>query len=163
MGRRRKAASVITLPKLGPNGDMSRPENRRVAGLLARDAQDAEREERRQKHDYNDQPASLRNYEALDLDKTVGERRYRALPADHPLVRAFIKRKIPETEFNAGNVYRIIFERANDSAGRDSTAALFVDRSRQGGGEPAYKADVQACRDSLGLLRACPADRIGGG
>lgn len=149
MGRRRKAAAVVTLPKFGPNGDLARLETQRVAALLARDASDAEREGRRQKHGYNDQPAAAHHYEALDMDKTVGERRYRALPADHPLVKAWVNRKIPETEFNAGNIYRVVFERANDPSGRDSTAAMLVDRSHTSGGDPAHKADIETCKASI--------------
>jgi len=149
MGRHRKSADVITLPKFGPNGGLARAEAQRVAALISRDASDSDRELRRQKHGYNDQPASLRNFEALDLDKTIGERRYRALPADHPLVKLFIKGKIPENEFNPGNIYRIIFERANDPAGRDSTAAMAISASRSGDGEPAVRADMALCRDAL--------------
>jgi hypothetical protein len=154
MGRHRKSADIITLPKLGPNGDLARAETQRVAAILERDANDAEREGRRLKHGYNDQPASHRNYEALDLDKTIGERRYRALPADHPLVKLFVKGKIPESEFNPGNIYRILFERANDPAGRDSTAAMMVSASRSSDGEPAFRADMAQCRDCLSNMHA---------
>jgi hypothetical protein len=125
-----------------------------VAHILSRDASDAEREARRLKHGYNDQPAALHHYEALAHGLVRVQRRYRALPADHSLVKAWVKRKISETEFNAGNVYRIVYERANDPSGRDSTAAMAVDRSRQGGGEPAHKADVEACKGSIADLHA---------
>jgi hypothetical protein len=156
MGRRRKSASVaaVTLPKFGPNGDLARPENARVQALIARDASDAERESRRKRHGYNDQPAAPRHYESLDMDKTVGERRYRALPADHPLVKAWVKRKISDSEFDAGNLYRLIFERANDPAGRDSTAVLNRVTASGAGGVPNRVADAQACKDSLADLNA---------
>lgn len=149
MGRRRNSARVVTLAPLGPEETQSMPERQRVAAMLARDAADREAEERRQKHrGYNDAPANLRNYETVDLDKTASQRRYRALPADHPLVKAWFKRKIPETEFNAGNVFRIIYERANDPRGHDSTQNLAVDRSRSEGSGVAA-ADVAACRASI--------------
>jgi hypothetical protein len=56
-------------------------------------------------------------------------KRYRALPGEHPLVKAWIRRKISPEQFNAGNKYRVLYEKANAPHGVDSTQLMAISRS----------------------------------
>lgn len=133
---------------------MGETEEDRISAMLARDAEEAVRNARRGKHQYFDQPAALRHYEVLDGHLPEGWQRYRHLPPDHGLVRLFQLKKITAEEFDPGNVYRIIFERANDPAGKDSTAKMLVSAAFYSDGVGVGSADRSRCRASLAAIHS---------
>lgn len=140
---------IAAEPAYGPNGRLALAEKRRVEAISERDAEMRETDRRRARHGYTEPPAAPRHAIAIDREKPAEKRRYRALPADHPLVRAWVKGKIDEFQFGAGNVYRVVYEKANDPHGRDSTQGIAVDRSRSGDGVGTAARDLIDARKSL--------------
>lgn len=82
-----------------------------------------------------------------EFDRAIGlPKHYRALPGHHPLVKAWLgQKKITEKQFNAGNKYRVLYEKANDPHGVDSTQLLAINRS--------VGSDLPAGRGGDGLAR----------
>lgn len=73
--------------------------------------------------------------------------RWRALPADHPLVKAKVDGRITLEEFNAGNCYRVIYAKAQPHTdGRDSTQAMLIDKRGGPGAIPSSYVDKESVR-----------------
>lgn len=92
-----------------------------------------------------EKPVNLANYAVVDPTVPESLRRWRALPADLPLVKAKISGRITIDEFNAGNCYRVIYEKAQPHTdGRDSTRALMIDKRGGPCGIPCSYVDLES-------------------
>lgn len=158
MSRRKKpkkaVACAIALPApYGERGYSSWPERERVRQMLERDRQsEAASKKRHKSFGTFDMPANPANAVAINPNDPAERHRYRALPGDHPLVRAWANEKIDAAMFNAGNIYRLLFEKANDPAGQDCTQAMFVNRSAAGDRTSLRMAEAETAGRSLARI-----------
>jgi hypothetical protein len=109
-------------------------------------------------------PSSLRNSVVINPDDFELFRRFRSLPAEHPLVRAWFAGRITDPmHFNAGNIYRVLYEKANDPGGIDSSQAMNISRSHSGDRATLRSAEMEHARRSLGRVERripSPTDRL---
>jgi len=155
-------------PSFGPTGDLAAAEIERVGNILRRD-EDARAREANRAHTF-ERPAKEADYAIINeteisCGKTVRTPhtmlRWRALPEAHPLVVAWRRGKLDPAQFNAGNLYRVLYECAHDPRGRDSTQTLNVSCSFHGA-SGATAADILAARKAIARVesRLSRVDRI---
>jgi hypothetical protein len=151
--KRGKPSPPISLPGAyyGERGYSSWPERERIRQMLERDKADEDHAKalKQRNSPAYDRPAVGSQAVAINPSDPETRRRYRALPADHPLVKAWVNEKIDAEMFNAGNVYRLLFEKANDPAGRDSTQAMFVNGGGPDSRTNLKSAEIQRAEKSL--------------
>lgn len=167
--------------QFGPNGVLALQERLRVSKIIERDERASNHEklmaeERSAQAEFQrlyrerdpfwgyiprtaDKPAKLDllRLEIINPQDPKSKRRYRVVgpeDPDHPLRKAYEKRKIDQGAYNAGNTYRVLWETAyiRVAAGRDSTQAMMVNGSGKGFEPAKTVGDHVAAKKALAML-----------